>query len=297
MFRFGDEPRIALCAVDPLYWDPFISDLATRFTRIATVYIVSNSARAVSFHNRVVARRSAIRVCQPGPVAFQRASTSAGSLIVMSLRGLDDMGLPPRFTLPRFNASLVSCGNSRYSFARILCASTRAILDFKVRGDALFLAVIGLPHAKNVSGCVSRGVSDYHHSASEQAVADNARFAVVFSLVFKFKCDSFKNKRCIFEIKPSLSESLSTFGRIEGYQRLINVTTETIQSNWFTRILLCETQPFTLSARAYAQYDCRRRRQDRFARRFPPQQLRHQSAPRLRRATRAPRRFPPLTSR
>jgi len=68
-----------------------------------------------------------------------------------------------------------------------VCASTRGRSDFKERRDAFFLAFIGFPHAKDVSGVASGHVPDNHHAASEQAVADDARLAVVLALVLDFK--------------------------------------------------------------------------------------------------------------
>ena len=37
---------------------------------------------------------SAIRVCQPGPVAFQRANVSGGKRIEIDVRALPDFGRP-----------------------------------------------------------------------------------------------------------------------------------------------------------------------------------------------------------
>ena len=81
----------------------------------------------------------------------------------MSLRGFGDTGLPPRFTLPRLIISVVSCGSSRYSFERMVCASTRGRLDFKERRDALFLAAIGFPHAKYMASITHGHVPNDNH--------------------------------------------------------------------------------------------------------------------------------------
>jgi len=42
-------------------------------------------------------RRAAIRVCQPGPVDFQRSITSAGNRKVSNLRGFAETGRPRFF--------------------------------------------------------------------------------------------------------------------------------------------------------------------------------------------------------
>lgn len=92
-----------------------------------------------------------MRVCQPGPVALQRAMTSAGRRIEMSFLGFGERGRPPLFTLARANMSDVSCGSSRNSAAPTACASTRARSDFKVRREAFLFAVIGFSHAENAA--------------------------------------------------------------------------------------------------------------------------------------------------
>jgi len=119
-----------------------------------------------SLRYRALLRRSAMRVCQPGPVAFQRAMTSAGSRNEINLRGLDETGLPPFFTLARESISVVRCGSSSYSFAAMTWASTFARSDFKERRDAGFFALISFPHAKYVSRRTTRRVPDYDQSVA-----------------------------------------------------------------------------------------------------------------------------------
>src|SRR5687768_12389073 len=112
-----------------------------------------------------------MRVCQPGPVAFQRSITSAGSLNVSCLRGFADVGRPPRFTVARANISSVSSGSSSYSPFLILCASTRARSDFKERRDAVLLSFIRFPHTEDVTVRATRRVADDHHASGKQAIA------------------------------------------------------------------------------------------------------------------------------
>src|SRR5258706_5607785 len=73
--------------------------------------------RVVRLHgpHRRLLSRSAMRVCQPGPVAFHRSMTSTGSRIEMSLRGFAERGRPPLFTAARDKACAVSFGSSLYS--------------------------------------------------------------------------------------------------------------------------------------------------------------------------------------
>src|SRR5712691_4791809 len=118
-----------------------------------------------------------MRVCQPGPVAFQRAMTSAGSRSEMSFLGLSERGRPPFLTLARASMSDVSCGSSRYSLALTTFASTRARSDFKVRREAFLFAAIGFPHAENVATRTPRDVTTHDHACLETAVTDDAGFA------------------------------------------------------------------------------------------------------------------------
>ncbi len=85
--------------------------------RRTSTYASRPAPAIVRFRYRVLLRRSALRVCHPGPVAFQREMTSSGSRIEMSFLGLSERGRPPFFTLARASMSDVSCGSSRYSLA------------------------------------------------------------------------------------------------------------------------------------------------------------------------------------
>jgi len=103
------------------------------------------------FFHRTLLNRSAIRVCQPAPVAFQRSITSTGNRREINLRGFGEMGLPPLFTFARASISSVSSGRALYSSFFKVCASTHAMSDFKAWGDAFLFAFIGFLHAENVA--------------------------------------------------------------------------------------------------------------------------------------------------
>ncbi len=150
---------------------------------------------------------------------------------MMSFRGLGDTGLPPRFTVPRLSISAVSCGSSRYSFGRIVCASTLDRSDFKERRDALFLAAIGFPHAKYVASVAPGCVPNDYHPASKQAEADDARFAIVLALVLNFKRGPGKTSAASSKSRP---RSASVFARLAGSKVIrieVTVTTTTTQGN------------------------------------------------------------------
>ena len=119
--------------------------------------------RRVGFLHRTLLSRSAIRVCQPGPVAFQSSITSAGNRREINLRGFGESGLPPLFTFARASISSVSSGRSSYSSFFKVWASTRAMSDFKEWRDAFLFAFIGFPHTKNVAIRATRCIAYDDH--------------------------------------------------------------------------------------------------------------------------------------
>lgn len=118
-----------------------------------------SAAPKVRLLHRTLLSRSAMRVCHPGPVAFQRSITSAGSRSEINFRGFGDKGLPPLFTFARASISSVRSGSSSYSSGLTLWASTRARSDFKERRNAGLFAFIGFPHTENVAIRATRRVS------------------------------------------------------------------------------------------------------------------------------------------
>jgi len=79
-----------------------------------------------------------MRVCQPGPVAFQRSMTSAGNRSVNNLRGFAVIGRP-RFLM-----------------------TMRLSISSKERREARFFAVIGFSHTNDVAirACKRPGLGD-----------------------------------------------------------------------------------------------------------------------------------------
>src|SRR5450631_48222 len=125
-----------------------------------------------------------MRVCQPGPVARQRATTSAGSRKEMSCRGFAERGRPPLLTVARASISSVSSGSSWYSEREMRWASTRARSEFEVRRETGLLTVVGLPHAEDVANRATRRVADDHHSTFQSAVANDPPLTIVLTGVF-----------------------------------------------------------------------------------------------------------------
>ena len=147
-----------------------------------------------------------MRVCHPGPVARQRATTSAGKRKEMSCRGLTERGRPPFFTTARASISSESSGSNLYSAGLMRCASTRARSDFEVGREAGLLTVIGLSHAEDVANRATRGVADDHHTALEHAVADDASFSVILAPVFDFNGNAFEDEQAVVKVNAALGQ-------------------------------------------------------------------------------------------
>jgi len=175
--------------------------------------------------------RSAIRVCQPAPVERQRAMTSAGRRMVISCLGFFETGRPPFFTTARASISSVSSGSSRYSCARVTCASTRRRFDFKVRRCALFLTGIGFPHAEYVLVAPSRGVANNDQSPSEMPITEHSGLAIRLTCVLDLKREARKDHRRIFKVETSLLKRPCTFDRIVGNGHRVIVTTRIPNGN------------------------------------------------------------------
>jgi len=87
---------------------------------------------------------SAIRVCQPGPVAFQRANVSGGNRREINVRALPDFGLPRGFNiLAAVPAAKIPGNTSRAMRARAKVSFVHAGFsrsafwgDLRFRGDA-----------------------------------------------------------------------------------------------------------------------------------------------------------------
>ncbi len=166
--------------------------------------------------HRTSLNRSAMRVCQPGPVAFHRSIKSAGNLIERSFRGLLERGRPPLFTVARASMSSVASGNSSYSTFPITCASTRARSDFKERSDAGLFTFIGFPHAEYVTFRATRCVSDYDHPTDQHAITNDSNFSVVLSRVFHFDRNALEHQSGVCKVQPSFRQSSIALDWIEG---------------------------------------------------------------------------------
>ena len=129
----------------------------------------------------------------------------------MSFRGFAERGRPPLFTTARDNASSESSGSSLYSRARMECASTFARSDFKVRRETSLFTIVCLSHAEYMARCAPRGVADYNEAPGQQAVADDAAFAVVLALIFDLDRGALEDDGCVVKVQPPIGQRARTF--------------------------------------------------------------------------------------
>ena len=172
-------------------------------------------ARQASLDGRgsgTLARRSAIRVCQPGPVAFQRAMTSGGKRRLIICFGFGDLGRPAFLKTVRANISSVISGSSSYSSGSMTCASTRLRSEPKVRREAGLLTIVGLSHAEDVTHRATRGVADDHQAVPQHSKAEDPGLPVVPPLVFDLGGQSIEDQCGILEVKSAVGQSPLALG-------------------------------------------------------------------------------------
>jgi hypothetical protein len=164
---------------------------------------------------------SAIRVCQPGPVAFQRANVSGGNRREINVRALPDFGLPRGFNiLAAVPAAKIPGNTSRALRARAKVSfvhagfSRSAFWGLGLRFISFDLAFVGLAQADHMHLVGAR--REYHHI---QPILDQTQrlkpaFAVILSKIlhykravpFKLGCQFERNARAS-RFFPLLAES------------------------------------------------------------------------------------------
>lgn len=116
-----------------------------------------------------------MRVCQPGPVAFQRAMICGGKRNESNCLGLASLGRPRRTSLspsymsaPAIQASVISGRTS----------------DSREEGAEFFrFAFMAVPHADDASCNAARRPCENHKSRVEPTDGNESRLAVVFSVI------------------------------------------------------------------------------------------------------------------
>ena len=152
---------------------------------------------------------SAMRVCQPGPVARHLWMMFSGKRIEISFLGFSERGRPPLLTLPRASMSSVSSGSSSYSSGWMTCAATRTRSEPKERCDTRLLAVIGFPHAENVAIRATRGLADDDHSIVEHGKANHPPLTMVLAYILGLEVRAGEDCLGIFEVQASVGQRRS----------------------------------------------------------------------------------------
>jgi len=118
---------------------------------------------------------SAIRVCQPGPVAFQRANVSGGNRIEIDVRALPDFGRPRGFNILAADAAPKISGNtSRALRARAKVSfvhagfSRSAFWGLGLRFISFHLAFVGLAQTDHMRLVGARRENHHMQSISDQ---------------------------------------------------------------------------------------------------------------------------------
>jgi hypothetical protein len=123
---------------------------------------------------------SAIRVCQPGPVAFQRANVSGGNRIEIDVRALPDFGRPRGFNILAADAApKISGSTSRALRARAKVSfvhagfSRSAFWGLGLRFISFHLAFVGLVQTDHMRLVGARRIRIYRIANALLAPAFN----------------------------------------------------------------------------------------------------------------------------
>lgn len=153
-----------------------------------------------------------MRVCQPAPLARQRAITSGGNRRLMETFGLSSggrpTGLPPRLRTERESISSVSSGTSLSGLVEV----RRVPADF---------ARIALPHGDNVTSGSSYCICNHHHPTVEIPDAKNSTFTVIPAGIFNFQRQTGENITRPFEIESALNQRSFALGIVVGDSHVI----------------------------------------------------------------------------
>jgi hypothetical protein len=167
-------------------------------------------------YGALLERTSAIRVCQPIPLARQRFRTSGGSRRLIATFGFSDFGrptrLPARFSTARESISSVSSGSSLL-----------ALLE--VRRVPANFSFIASPHRKYVASIATRHIANHDHATLEEADTQDALLAIVMPVVFHLQRKTLEDLRSALEIQATLFQSSSALCCVIGDTHAINVYT------------------------------------------------------------------------
>jgi hypothetical protein len=131
--------------------------------------------------------KSAMRVCQPGPVAFQRASVSGGSLRLIATLDSGDLGRPRGLSMaaavraPKIFGRTSLAGRAFAIMVAVHSGFVRLVfLDFGCFFISFHLAFVGLSQTDDPGFAVA-----WRENHAVQPILDEAKHAVApFSIVF-----------------------------------------------------------------------------------------------------------------
>jgi len=158
-----------------------------------------------------------MRVCQPEPLAFQRAMTSGGSLMDNSRRGLASRGRPRRTSLPPRRRSASATHLS------VISGASSALAE--VRTDLLCFTFMAMSHADNAPGWAPGCPYEYHQPIIEPAHRDEPRLTIVEPIIGPREVRPRENLFGPAQVQAPLRQRLSSLGRVAGDAHLIIVDT------------------------------------------------------------------------
>jgi hypothetical protein len=179
----------------------------------------------------------AIRVCQPGPVAFHRATTSGAKRRLIICFGFGDLGLPAFLKTARASISSVSSGSSSYSSGLMTCASTRLRSEPKVGRKVVLLTVVGLPHAEHMANSATLRVPNHHQPALKKPKADDSGLSIVLPLVLDLRGQAREHPLGVFEVQSTVGERPVTLWGIVGDLHAIIVCTQMDRGKGQTKVV------------------------------------------------------------
>ena len=115
-----------------------------------------------------------MRVCQPGPVAFQEAMTSGRSRRDNNFLGCANFGRPRRTTFRPRRRSASSIQDS--------VISGGSSLD-EMRTESLRFALMTMPHADDPAGGPTRCPNEHHQSRIKPPCRDVTRLSVIETII------------------------------------------------------------------------------------------------------------------
>jgi hypothetical protein len=154
---------------------PYFVGGIDQFLKRRQEFCLGLAAASLHVNQTALDNASAIRVCQPGPVAFQRANVSGGNRREIDVRALPDFGRPRGFNILAADAAPKISGNtSRALRARAKVSfvhvgfSRSAFWGLGLRFISFHLAFVGLAQTDHMRLIGARRENHHVQSISDQ---------------------------------------------------------------------------------------------------------------------------------